>query len=211
MTSFFSPHIAAAAAGAPAVRAKFLQSWLSFPQRYGADAAQLVEILSETRCAAIRAAHALVWLPMELDIEVVEAVAQVTGSQFGELTRAFFLEIMQRPPLGALFELGSRMMGLSPQSFLRWWDKGWGAVYRDCGKVVGQSQDDCRGLVLYRDMPRMCLGSDAFVEAVLGTAYGVYALTGVEGEVRIARRRPDQGELELALEWQPAAARVARA
>jgi hypothetical protein len=199
-----SPEIGPALAGEPAVRAKFLQQWLTFPEQFEpASAARLARLVNDEKRHAIQAAHALVWLPMTLDIEVVDAVAHAVGAQrYAELTRAFFLELMLRPPLGALLELGTKLMGLSPEAFLRWWDKGWGAVYRNCGRVGGYVDDERRGRVLYRNMPRLCLQSDAFVEAVVGTAYGVYALTGVEGVVRVTQRRVDQGELDLELEWQ---------
>jgi hypothetical protein len=199
-----SPEIGPALAGQPAVRAKFLQQWLTFPEQYDPSVAErLSKLVSSEKRQAIHAAHALVWLPMELDIEVVDAVAQVMGARrFSELTRAFFLQIMLRPPLGALFELGSKLMGLSPEAFLRWWDKGWGAVYRNCGRVAGFVDGPSRGRVLYRNMPKVCLRSDAFVEAVVGTGYGVYKLTGVDGVVRISERRVEHGELDLDLEWQ---------
>lgn len=200
-----SPEIGPALAGEPAVRAKFLQHWLTFPEQFEpAAAARLAQLVDADKRRAIHAAHALVWLPMTLDIEVVDAVAQAVGARrYAELTRAFFLELMLRPPLGALLELGTKLMGVSPEAFLRWWDKGWGAVYRNCGRVTGYVDEQRRGRVLYRNMPRLCLQSDAFVEAVVGTGYGVYALTGVEGVVRVSQRRLDQGELDLELEWQP--------
>lgn len=199
-----SPAIGPALAGEPAVRAKFLQQWLTFPEQFEpAAAVRLARLVNDEKRRAIHGAHALVWLPMTLDIEVVDAVAQALGvRRYAELTRAFFLEIMLRPPLGALLELGTKLMGLSPEAFLRWWDKGWGAVYRNCGRVTGYVEEERRGRVLYRNMPHLCLRSDAFVEAVVGTAYGVYALTGVEGVVRITQRRVEQGELDLEFEWQ---------
>jgi hypothetical protein len=199
----FSPEIGPAPPGEPAVRAKFLQHWLTFPEQYEPRAAtRLSQLVSDEKRRAIQAAHALVWLPMTLDIEVVDAVAQVVGpAHFSELARAFFLEIMLRPPLGALFELGTKLMGLSPEAFLRWWDKGWGAVYRNCGTATGFVDDAEHGRVVYRNMPRLCLESDAFVEAVVATGRGVYALTSVEGGVRIVQRRIDDGALELEFTW----------
>ena len=186
-----------------AVRAKFLQLWLRFPERYDADAAaRLAEMIGEEKRKAILDVSMLSWLPIELDVEVVDAVARVMGPRrFNELTRAFFAEIVPKPPLGALLDLGTKMIGLSPQSCLRWWDRGWGAVYRNCGKVRGAVTGEGSGRVSYERMPRVCVQSEAFLEAVLSSSYGVYALTGYHGTVRIAQLQRDEGYLELAFDW----------
>lgn len=188
----------------PAVRAKFLQLWLSFPERFEPTAGErLRALIGEDKRRAILDVSMLSWLPIELDVEVVDAVAKVMGPQrFSELTRAYFKEIMPRPPLGALLDLGTKIMGLSPPSFLRWWDKGWNAVYRGCGTAKGVALSEHSGRVTYRNLPRVCLQSEAFVEAILSSSYGVYAFTSYMGTVRIAALRKDDGYLELDFCWQ---------
>ena len=69
--------------------------------------------------------------------------------------------------------------------------------------VKGFAEGEGRGRVIYRRMPPLCLQSDAFIEALLGTAHGVYALTGVDGEVRVVQRNAGRGELEFGFAWRP--------
>jgi hypothetical protein len=144
----------------------------------------------------------LSWVPIALDVEIVDAVAKVLGPvRFGEFTRAYVAEIMPRAPLGALIDLGTKMIGVSPESFLRWWDKGWNAVYREVGKVKGFVLDTSHGRVVYERMPRVCVESAAFVDAIVSTAYAVYTWTGRHGVVQVEALRPEEGYLELTLAW----------
>lgn len=199
-----SREIAAQAAhGGPAVRAKFLQLWLHSLERFDPAAAHgLGPLVGEPKLRAVFQLSMLSWVPIELDIEIVEAVAEILGpTRFTEFTRAYVAEIMPRPPLGALIDLGTKMIGVSPESFLRWWDKGWNAVYRGCGKVKGSVVDGAHGHVVYEQMPRACVESDAFVDAVVSTAYTVYAWTNRSGVVRVAARDVARGYLELELSW----------
>lgn len=201
-----------AADDAPAVRAKILQHWLAFAEGYDAtSAARLAPLLSARKRATIRDTASLAWLPMALDIEAVDAVAEAMGpKRFSAFARAFFLEIMPRPPLSALFDLGTKLMGLSPESFLKWWSKGWDAVYRDCGTVRCVFDGSSRGRLVFENMPRMCLASEAFVELQVCAAYGIYTLAGTSGVVRVGALDPKAGTLELVLEWRQKRASLAK-
>lgn len=187
----------------PAVRAKFLQLWLASFERFEpSGAAKLTQLVGEQKRRAVADLSMLSWVPIALDVEMVDAVAEVLGPvRFGEFTRAYVGEIMPRAPLGALIDLGTKMIGVSPESFLRWWDKGWNAVYRDVGKVKGFVIDGAHGRVVYERMPRVCVESRAFVDAVVSTAYAVYTWTGRSGVVKVSELRADEGYLELALAW----------
>ncbi len=194
---------AQAARGGPAVRAKFLQLWLHSFERFDPSAAhRLGQLVGDAKMRVVPQLSMLSWVPIEFDIEIVDAVAEVLGPvRFGEFTRAYVAEIMPRPPLGALIDLGTKMIGVSPESFLRWWDKGWNAVYRGCGKVKGSVTDATHGRVVYERMPRVCVESSAFVDAVVSTAYAVYAWTNCRGVVRVAELDPARGHLTLELSW----------
>ena len=185
------------------MRAKFPQLWLQSLERFDASAIhRLGPLVGEAKLRAVGQLSLLSWLPIELNIEIVEAVAEVLGPlRFAEFTRAYVAEIMPRPPLGALIDLGTKMIGVSPESFLRWWDKGWNAVYRGCGKVRGFVTDSTHGRVVYEKMPRVCIESSAFVDAVVSTAYAVYAWTNCNGVVRVAELDVARGQLTLELSW----------
>lgn len=201
-----------AAQGAPAVRAKLLQHWVALAERHDAAlTARIAKHLSDDKRQSILSAAALDWLPIELDVEVIDAVAQAMGAaRFSAFARAYFLEVMPRQPLAGLLELGTKLMGLSPESFLRWWGKGWDAIYRDCGTVRSSLEAPYRGRVVHQQVPAVCLRSEAFVEALLGSAYGIYALAGTTGVVRVASIEPALGHLELQFEWRPRRASVTR-
>lgn len=189
----------------PAVRAKFLQHWLTLPERHDPGSAiRLARLIGNDKRQLIFNAPALSWLPIALDLEVVNAVAEVLGARrYSEYARAYFLDIMPRPPLSALVELGTKLVGLTPEGFVRWWDKGWSVVYRGLGTVVGTMDGEFRAQVVHERMPAACLRSDAFVEALLSTAYGVYALTGFEGEASITKRDVERGQVTLQMHWSP--------
>jgi hypothetical protein len=195
---------AEAALGKPAVRAKFLQIWLTSFAHFDQSAVrELDRIVGEDTRRGIMERSMLSWIPIALDIQIVDAVCAVLGRErFAAFTRAYVSEIMPRAPLGALIDLGTKMMGVSPESFLRWWDRGWRAVYRHCGASKGIVRGDGQGSIVYEKLPAACAHSAAFVDAIVSSSYAAYAWTGHNGSVRIADLRPDDGYLELALAWQ---------
>jgi hypothetical protein len=192
-----------AALGRPAVRAKFLQLWLTSFAHTEQDALfRLDRIVGEERRRGIMGLSMLSWIPIELDVEIVDAVSEVLGQErFAAFTRAYVSDIMPRPPLGALIDLGTKMMGVSPESFLRWWDRGWRAVYRGCGVTKGIVSGDAKGSIIYEKLPQACAQSEAFVAAIVSSSYAPFAWTGHDGSVRITSWRPEDGYLELALSW----------
>lgn len=192
-----------AALGRPAVRAKFLQLWLSSFERFDASAQPLLLAkIGRERFAQIMEVSMLHWVSIEIDVEIVDAIAQILGKErFHAFTHDYVTEILPRAPLGALVDLGMKMIGLSPESFLRWWDKGWRAVYRDCGSVKGVVTGERRGSIVYERLPRVCVESEAFVAAIISSALAVLPWTGHDGEAHVTALRADEGYLELSLAW----------
>lgn len=191
--------------GKPAVRARAIQQWLLLAERHDAvTEARLKQLIGEPTLGAIRDAAPLSWVPIELDVKLVEAVANIFGARrFAAFTRAFFLDLVPRPPLNALVDSGIKLMGRTPQSFLRWWGKGWEAIYKNVGTVRSLIDSPVSGRVIHERMPTACVQSEAFVESLLGSAYGVYAFTNTTGVVRVGQHKPHAGLIELEFEWRP--------
>jgi hypothetical protein len=158
-----------------------------------------------TVMASLRSAEALAhalpvqWLPVEVDIEVVDAVAGALSAQEYDLLVAE----RQRQEMGsALFKSFvstiSSLFGLSPATFIRHLDRGWRQVLLDCGTIEVVSIADGAGVVVLRDLPEQCLASSAWISALVPGMRILFELVHVEGAVVRARH----GDvIELRFSW----------
>jgi hypothetical protein len=156
------------------------------------------------RCArrTIEEATRFDWLPVGLHVTLAEALEASFGpARAHEYYRRAIMQSVRGPVLGPLFQAGTRVLGLTPASFLRWAAHGWKVSFRDCGTVAGIVEGPGRGRLVYDGLPAVCRGSMPWIDSAQGTAYGVYDLTRVGGVVRMHKERLDLGHLELELEW----------
>jgi hypothetical protein len=189
--------------GEPEVRARLLRDWLAFvarePEPY---ASRFLQRLPREMVARVEDAAARVWLPAGYHVAMADALRDAFGrAREHDYYRRAFVESIRRPVLRPLFDVGARLLGLTPAACVRWASKGWNASFRNCGTLTGEVLGEGRARGVYRGLPRVCTDSDAWVESAQSTVYGVLDLTHAEGVVRLDTSGRARGEMIVELEW----------
>jgi hypothetical protein len=144
------------------------------------------------------------WLPAGYHVMMADALREAFGSaREHDYYRRAFVASMRLPVFAPFFDVGVRLLGLTPSSFLRWGSKGWNASFRNAGTVEGEVLGETRGRVVYRGLPKVCTDSNAWLESAQSTIYGVYDLTRTTGIVRLDTSGRAHGEMTAELEWRP--------
>lgn len=158
------------------------------------------KILSSLRSAEqLKHALPVEWLPIEVDIEVMEAVAH--GLSWLEVES--LVEDRQREEMGsALFKTFvlsvGKIFGLTPAQLVRHLGKGWRQVMQDCGTIEIETVEANAATAWLRDLPAACLASPSWTNAIAPGIRMLYELVGTRGTVTSQVRGRD---IELRFRW----------
>jgi hypothetical protein len=139
------------------------------------------------------------WLPVEVDIEVIEGVKRALApadwsALISERQRQEMGSALYKSFVSAVIKL----FGLSPATFIRHLDRGWRQILVDCGAIEVESLEPRSGVALLRELPEMCLASDPWIDALVPGMRVLYELIRTPGDVAVARRGND---IELRFTW----------
>ena len=173
----------------PALRARHPQMLLELLQAQ--QPALHGELLTSLRSAKrIVDAMPVEWLPIEVDVELIDALAKkLSPAVFENLVRE-----RQRLEMGsALFKTFVstilRLLGGSPAVLVRHFPKGWSQVFSECGRVeVVEVPGDRQACLRVVDLPPVCIASRAWIDAIPVGVQTLYELIGLTtGKVTLAR------------------------
>jgi len=139
------------------------------------------------------------WLPVEMDIEVIDVVArQLTPSMLEGLVAE-----RQRQEMGsALFRTfvstAQKLFGLTPKTMIRHLGRGWRQVFSDCGEIEVMSLEPQQAMVMLRALPEVCLASGTWIGVLPAGLRVLYELINTPGDVAVTRRGAD---VEIAFRW----------
>ena len=158
------------------------------------------KVMESLRCAEpLTHAHPVEWLPVEMDIEVIEEVSRcLSPAMVDELVSE-----RQRQEMGsALFKTfvstAQKLFGLQPSTFIRHLGRGWRQVFSDCGDLEVVRIEPRVGVVLLRALPEACLASAPWIGALPAGLRVLYELVNTKGEVLVERHGPD---VEIRFAW----------
>jgi hypothetical protein len=185
----------------PAIRARHPQMLLELVQ---AQHPQLhAELLTSLRSAKqIATAMPVEWLPIEVDIELIDALAnKLSPAALDNLVRD-----RQRLEMGsALFKtfvstILRLFAGGSPATLVRHFPKGWSQVFSECGRVEVETADEARhARMRIADLPAVCMASRAWIDAIPVGVQMLYELIKITtGRVTLTR---DGSSVLLDLSW----------
>ena len=166
-------------------------------ERHAAAHAKVIGTLRHG--AEVANAMPIEWLPVEIDVEVCDAIArQLSPSQMESL-----ISERQRQEMGsALFKTfvitTTKIFGLSPATFIRNLNRGWRQVLQDCGEIEIVQLEKNQAQVMLRALPEVCLDSSAWVGALPAGMKVLFELVNTKGDVAVTLRRPD---VELRFTW----------
>jgi hypothetical protein len=158
------------------------------------------KVMQTLQCAEkLAQALPVEWLPVEMDIEVMEAVSRQLSPS---MTEALVSERQRQEMGSALFKTFvstlQKLFGLSPATFIRHFDRGWRQVFSDCGEIEVASLERGSAVLLLRKLPEVCLASSAWIGALPPGLRVLYELVNTTGEVTVVRRVSD---VEIHFSW----------
>jgi hypothetical protein len=187
----------------PQVRARHVQFWLELVERSDEPYRSrfLAALPPDVRAQAEGAAPAT-WLPIDLHVKLADVLRATFGvARAHDYYRHAMQASLAGPLFGPLVRTGIRLFGLSPATCVRWAPKAWEASFRNAGTLTGEILAPGRARLVYRDLPSVCMDSDAWIESSQGSAYGVLEMTRAEGLVRIDLGERANGGYSLEIEW----------
>ena len=160
--------------------------------------------VGDTHLTSIECAGPMVWLPIEADLAVQRALAEVIGP---ERTREFLLASAQELWTGSLVQTlvqtAIGFLGLDPGSLARLVPAAWGLLYRDCGQWSLTRRDergprDTREVELgLAGLPRDCASDRAWLASVATILHALLILCDREGEVELVESPGQDALLEV--------------
>lgn len=147
------------------------------------QAAAIKAALRPETLKAITEAKTAAWLPLELDVELNEAVLEAVGE---EATRAWarqaMLKSFEGPLLRPLVDACVKLFGMSPLSWIKWIPQLWRAMVRDGGQLEVVEDSANSATLAYQDVPPFA-SSPGFLVSMCGAFEGALALTHHQGRV----------------------------
>jgi hypothetical protein len=139
------------------------------------------------------------WLPVEIDVEVVDSIDR----QLTPATMAALISERQRQEMGsALFKTfvatATKLFGLSPATIIRHLNRGWQQLLSDCGEIDVVKLEKRSATLMLRGLPDVCLGSRAWIGALAPGMRVLFELVNASGDVVASTRGHD---VELRFDW----------
>jgi hypothetical protein len=186
------------------VRARHPQTILRIARSTAAPVYPSIEAaVSAAARAQIEAAIPAAWLPIEIDVEVMEAIA----GKLGPATTAQLVAARQREEMGsALFntfvQTVLRLSGATPATVVKQLNAGWKQLFRDCGTIDVLEVGERHARVIFRDLPRVCVASAAWMSGIPAGMGMLYELIGMKGTAELEGRGGEKGTT-LLFRWEP--------
>jgi len=198
-----APPPSSPASTAAQVRARHPQTLLTLTAEHApVEHASVLEALRPDTRAALDGAAAATWLPMAIDIEVIEAVAE----RLGPRGTAALVEKRQREEMGsALFDgfvqTALRVFAASPVNMVKRLPAGWGHLFRNAGWIEVVSTGRSNAVTRFHRLPRECTSSAAWMAALPVGLRTLYEIVGAKGTVECRFEDASQETVLVTFRW----------
>lgn len=186
----------------PGVRASHLKDDLWALDELGHAAPRIRARLRPETVAAIEAASRTEHLPVELNVELAEAV----GAEAGEKGLRLWATSSFLRSLDGFFKplfLGlTKALSPSPGLLFKAFPQGWLTTYRDCGHFVVTHPGEGLTRLVNQELPP-ALRSEAYLTAVCGTLESAFWISRYEGHATLEPRDPDSPAASWLVAWRP--------
>jgi hypothetical protein len=145
----------------------------------------------------------LAWLPIEIDVELTDAVyAELGAARAHALFRRNLTAALDTPILRSLAHGALRLFGASPERLFGWAPKAYMQLYRDAGAMRFESDGPGAARLELSLLPAAVAASRDYLDGVAAAVAAGFDLMGVDGEVRIERLDPAGRRACLRLQWE---------
>ncbi|MEB2343946.1 MAG: hypothetical protein OZ948_04335 [Deltaproteobacteria bacterium] len=171
----------------PRILASFVRSVLDGVDRSDLCLGERVRArIGEATRDALAAAGPISFVPVELDVEVTEALFAEAGEARGrEIERENLLLTFDAPILSSFMNGALRLLGRDPARLFGWSAKVWGQLYRDCGTIRFVPEGESRGRLELDGLPACIAASRPYLAGMEAAFDAAFTLLDVEGSVRL--------------------------
>lgn len=186
----------------PRILASFVKSTLDGADRADPRLGERVRARIDAAArAALDAAGPVSFVPVELDVQVTEALfAEAGEARAREILRENLLLTFDAPILSSFVGGALRLLGRNPGRLFDWSAKVWGQLYRDCGSIRFAREGDGGGRLELTGQPACIAGSRPYLSGMEAALDASFALMDVDGEVQLAEVDP-RGRAVFRLSW----------
>lgn len=168
----------------------------------GSEHTRVLRRLRPETLERLRAAARLDWLPLELDVELDLAIADVLGPDVDrERSRLCVLHLFDTPLLRPFVQGAQMLFGLSPPGLIATVPRGWPALYRNAGELRYEVSDGLRRVLIYDHVPPRVIASRLYLDSIAGALESLFDLANVEGSVTLGEIDVVARRAELVFEW----------
>ena len=152
----------------------------------------------------VEAASRVSWLPIALNLRMVEGVVASEGEQAGLALVAECLEDQFERPLWRDFIGGAlRLLGRDPGSLGRWIPKAMQLIFRGCGSWSAERSGERALEVRVHALPPVLAEHRLWLASVAVGMTPVFGLCDTSGDCALASSDPAQGTACYRLSWKP--------
>ena len=185
----------------PRILAGFVQGTLA-----GLDPASALRVrarLAPESLAVLERSSRLAWLPIEIDVELTNAIyIELGAGRAHELFRRNLSAALDSPILRSLAQGALRLFGASPERVFAWAPKAYTQIYRDSGAMRFRSEGAGVARLELSELPPAIATSRNYLDGVAGSIAAGFDLMGVKGEVEIERFDPLGRRACFRLDWE---------
>jgi hypothetical protein len=185
----------------PRILAGFVQGTLA-----GLDPASAARVrgrLAPETLARLERSSRLGWLPVEVDVELTDAIyAELGAGRAHELFRRNLAAALDSPILRSLAQGALRLFGASPERLFGWAPKAYSQIYRDAGGMRFEAERPGRARLELFELPPAIASSQSYLDGIAGSIAAGFDLMGLKGEVAIELLDPVRRRACFRLEWE---------
>ena len=187
----------------PAVQASYMKNLFELLAAQGRLAA--VEQAAPELVREVAAASRASWLPVELNVRMVEVMAEHFGEERGIELLADCVYQQFGTPLWKGFIGGAiRLLGTDPGSLGRWIPEAMKLVFRDCGRFSAEPSADDELTVRVDELPPPLTGHGPWLRSLATGMTPLFTLCGRDGSARLAEVDETGRSARYVLHWKPA-------
>ncbi len=172
----------------PLMRAAHVREGLERLEMFGELAVRIESRLGEHAASRIRESAASTWVPLELDLWLTRAVAEIAGADgLDAWCREAIRASIRGPLLRPVLEGATRIFGLSPRSIMGLVPRTFQHVYRNAGGLHRERDEPNRVAFSYRDAPVVVLDDDWYLLGIMSAIAVILEICEVGGTATLDR------------------------
>lgn len=153
--------------------------------------------------ARLEESSRLAWLPVEMDVELTEAVyAELGAGPAREAFRRNLSSAIDTPILRSLAHGALRIFGASPARLFGWAPKVYAHIYRDAGAMRFESEGAGSARLELCELPPAIAASRDYLDGMAGSIAAGFDLMELKGEVTVERLDASGRRASFRLTWE---------